>query len=202
MIARLSGRILERTANSLVVEAGGVGYEVLVPTGIMPSLPGEPGGQVDLIIYHYLQIEHTRGLPVLVGFRHELERDFFEQFLRLAGMGPRSAVKALALPISRIAQAIELGDVRALQSLPGVGMQKAREIVARLQGKAGRFCLIKQEPGQVPAPVSDLRQDAVEVLVTLGHARGEAAEMVARACKDGVPETLEELLNLSYRKEA
>jgi Holliday junction DNA helicase RuvA len=201
MIARLTGKVLERKPNLLVVEAGGVGYEVLVPAGILPSLGADPGTQVSLVIYHYLQIEHNRGLPVLVGFRHELERDFFEQFLRIAGMGPRSAAKALALPIHQVAEAIELGDVRALQRLPGVGAQKAREIVAKLQGRAGRFCLIKQEPG-APAPEAalDLRQEAMAVLCGLGHPAAEAAQMVARACQQGVPDTLEDLLNLAYRK--
>lgn len=201
MIGRLRGQVLDRKPGLLVVEAGGLGYEVLVPTGILAALPDEPGAQVDLVIYHYLQLDHTRGLPVLVGFRHELEREFFEQFLRLAGMGPRLAVKALSLPISQVAQAIELGDTRALQRLPGVGAQKAREIVAKLQGKAGRFCLIKQEETPRPEAGADPRAEAVEVLVSLGHSRPEAGQMVARACAGGVPETLEELLNLSYRKE-
>jgi len=199
MIGRLRGQILERREHMLLVEAGGLGYEVLVPAGILPSLP-EAGSPVDLVIYHYLQIEHTRGVPVLVGFRHELERDFFEAFLRIAGMGPRSAVKALAWPIGRIAEAIELGDTRTLQRLPGVGAQKAREIVAKLQGKAGRFCLIKQEAEASAEAGGDLRQEAIEILINLGHSRAEAGEMVARACREGVPETLEELLNLAYRK--
>ncbi len=81
----------------------------------------------------------SRATPVMIGFRDALERDFFEGFIQVASIGPRTAVKAIALPIPMIAAAIESGDTRVLTRLPGVGTQKAREIVAKLQGKMSAY---------------------------------------------------------------
>lgn len=201
VISRLSGRVLERKPCGVILGVNGIGYEVLIPAGVMQSLSVTEGGDLDLVTYEYLQIDHARATRVLVGFRNELERDFFVQFITVASIGPRLAVRALAAPVSRIAQAIEDGDLRALQRLPGVGARKAKEIVAKLQGKAGRFCLICDESERAAAPLQDLEREAIELLVKVGHARSEAREMVERALASGErPETVEELLNLSYRK--
>ena len=205
MISRLNGRVLERKQNGVILGVNGIGYEVLIPGGVLGSLAAEPGEQLDLVIYEYLQIDHSRGASFLVGFRSELERDFFQQFITVASIGPRSAVRALGLPVSRIARAIEDGDLRLLQSLPGIGARKAKEIVAKLQGKAGRFCLIREEPGRAAPqePAEDLQREAIELLMQVGHSRSEAKQMVERALADGErPETVEELLNLSYKKRA
>jgi len=194
---------LERKPNALIVGVNGIGYEVLVPAGVLQSLPVEEGAPLDLVIYEYLQIDRSRGTPILIGFRNELERDFFEQFITVASIGPRMAVRALAAPVSRIAQAIEDGDLRVLQGLPGIGARKAKEIVAKLQGKSGRFCLIRDEGGAPSREerAADIQREAVELLMQVGHSRAEAQDMVERALTGGErPETVEELLNLSYKK--
>jgi len=200
VISRLSGRVLERKPNGLILGVNGIGYEVLVPAGVLQSLPAQEGEQLDLVIYEYLQIDHSRATPFLIGFRNELERDFFQQFITVASIGPRLAVRALGLPVSRIAQAIEDGDLRVLQGLPGIGLRKAKEIVAKLQGKAGRFCLIRDETAGKPQ-AEDIEREATELLMQVGHSRAEAKEMVERALAGPErPETVEELLNLSYKK--
>ena len=208
MISRISGRVIERKPYGVILGVNGIGYEVLIPAGVLRSLSAEPGEQLDLVTYEYLQVERSRATPVLIGFRSELERDFFQQFITVASIGPRSAVRALGLPVRQIAQAIEEGDLRALQSLPGIGARKAKEIVAKLQGKAGRFCLIRDEssgePAAAPKALSeDLQREAIELLMQVGHTRSEAKQMVERAVAGGEqPETVEELLNLSYKKRA
>jgi len=208
MISRLSGRVIERKPYGVILGVNGIGYEVLIPAGVLRSLPAQEGEHLDLVTYEYLHVERSRATPVLIGFRSELERDFFQQFITVASIGPRSAVRALGLPVSRIAQAIEDGDLRVLQSLPGIGARKAKEIVAKLQGKAGRFCLIRDESageaGTAPQVLpEDLQREAIELLMQVGHSRAEARQMVERAVADGErPETVEELLNLSYKKRA
>lgn len=202
MISRISGRVLERKPEGVILGVNGLGYEVLVPTGVLQSLSAEEGEQLDLVTYEYLQVEHSRATPVLIGFRNELERDFFQQFTTVASIGPRMAVRALAIPVSRIAQAIEDGDLRALMSLPGVGARKAKEIVAKLQGKAGRFCLIRDE-SEREMEAEDIQGEAAELLQRVGHSRAEAKDMVDRAVATGERvETVEELLNLSYKTRA
>lgn len=199
MISRMSGRVLERKPYGVILGINGVGYEVLIPAGVLQSLAAREGEPLELVTYEYLHLEHSRATQVLIGFRNELERDFFEQFITVASIGPRLAVRALAAPVSRIAQAIEDGDLRALQGLPGIGARKAKEIVARLQGKAGRFCLIRDEADRGPAP-EDLKAEAIELLTRVGHARAEAASMVERALAAGeCPPTVEDVLNLSYK---
>ncbi len=199
MISRLMGRVLERKPHGVIVGVNGIGYEVLIPAGVLQSLAAQQGDQIELVTYEYLHLEHSRATRVLIGFRNELERDFFEQFITVASIGPRLAVRALAVPVSRIAQAIEEGDLRALQALPGVGGRKAREIVAKLQGKAGRFCLIRDESPRGPS-AQDLQGEAVELLTRVGHSRAEANHMVERAlAAEKRPQTVEELLNLSYK---
>ena len=85
----------------------------------------------------------SSGVPVLVGFLNEVERDFFLEFIKVSGIGPRAAVKALNKAIGEIAQAIDRGDTKYLKTLPGIGEQKAKEIVAKLQGKMGKFTLMR-----------------------------------------------------------
>jgi Holliday junction DNA helicase RuvA len=200
VIRRLSGTILERRPYGLIVEVDGIGYEVLVPTGVLRAIEPPEGAAVELVTYYYLQMDHARALPVLVGFRNELEREFFEQFIQVASIGPRSAVKALALPVSQIADAIETGDVALLKTLPGIGAQKAKEIVAKLQGKAGRFGLIRGGEEPVEEVGSDIAEEALQMLTGVGHAAAEAREMVRRAlAHEPPPASVEELLNLAYR---
>ena len=110
MISYIQGKVLERKASALLILAGGLGYEVLVPPAILANLPeADEGSEVSLVIYYYLQIDQSRAMPVMIGFRETWEREFFEEFIRVASIGPRTAVKAIAMPIVKIAAAIESG---------------------------------------------------------------------------------------------
>lgn len=89
MIAKISGQLVAKRENSLIINVGGLAYEVLVPLSILARVDehvGEKGG-LELITYHYLQINPTGGLPVLVGFFSEMEREFFLQFIKVSEMG-------------------------------------------------------------------------------------------------------------------
>lgn len=187
MISCIQGTVLERKSASLVILAGGLGYEVLVPPAILAALPpAVENHAVSLVVYYYLQIDQSRATPVMIGFRNTLERDFFEQFIQVASIGPRTAVKAIAQPIQKIAAAIEAGDLHFLIGLPGVGRQKAREIVAKLQGKMGTYCLL--DGGEAVtlaasggAGANDLEDEALAVLLQLQYTRGDAQQMIRRA---------------------
>jgi len=136
---------------------------------------------------------------VLFGFRTTEEREFFSAFLSV--IGPRVALKALAAPIGQIAQSIELGDSDYLKSLPGIGNQKAKELVAKLQGKLTRFVGIDIEPvaAQARAGRGDFVSDAIDALVSLGLKRPEAVQMVNRALQRNPGlETVEDVLREAY----
>ncbi|MGE5308574.1 MAG: Holliday junction branch migration protein RuvA [Deltaproteobacteria bacterium] len=206
MIVRLQGKIAEQGSNWLLIENGGITYEVLLPVASMQRLNEyiQPDGSIRLIIYHYHHVEPSRSIPVLIGFLNEVEKEFFQSFITVSGIGPKAALRALSQPISLIARAIDAGDVAFLRSLPGIGQQRAKEIVAKLQNKVGKFGLMK-DTAAAPDPsavASGIEEEAVAVLLQLGYKRQEAALMVKNAldkCQSAC-ETAEELLNEVYKQ--
>lgn len=204
MIARIAGKIIERNANELVIDTGGICYEVSVPLTVMQRLEesAPDDGMINLITYHYLQVEPSRNTPVLIGFLNEIEKEFFETFITVSGIGPRAALRALDKPISLIAQAIDSGDANFLRSLPGIGQQRAKEIIAKLQHKVGKFCLMQdakiKDGGQ---KAKDIETEAMAVLMQLEYKRAEACSMIKKALENspGI-ETTEALLNEVYKQ--
>ncbi len=209
MISRLSGVLREKRENVLLIEVGGITYEVTVPKAIQEHLVSQGKLEIDqtiqLVTYHYYQNEPSRSYPVMIGFSNEVEREFFERFITVSGVGPRAAVKALSVPISTIAKAIDRGDVVVLKSLPGIGIQRARDIVAKLQGKVGKFALLQDEAvlTKPSGRAGNLEVEAVEVLMQLQYSRQEAKQMVERALERNKEiKTIEELLNEVYKQKA
>ena len=207
MIARMRGVVREIGELQLLLEVNGIGYEVFMPASLLQVLPERlgPAGACELVTFHYQQLEVGRGIPMLVGFFNEVEREFFVRFISVAGIGPRAALRALTLPIGVIAQAIDQGDLTLLRSLPGIGEQRAREIVAKLQGKVGKYALIQTKaarPDAAEAGTTAIEDEAVAVLVQLEYKKTEAKAMV-RAAMARTPhaKTSEELLNAVYRQQ-
>jgi Holliday junction DNA helicase RuvA len=208
MISRLRGILREVRDQQVLLDVGGVCYEVLVPSSILRELPGrvDADGLLELVTFHYQQLEVGRGLPVLIGFLNEVEREFFLRFISVSGVGPRAALKALAQPIGVIAQAIDEGDASLLRSLPGIGEQRAKEIIAKLQGRVGKYGLIQGAKLPSEAQPGDAREalqdEAVSVLLQLEYKKIEAKQMVQAALSrnPGV-RNAEELLNEVYRQQ-
>jgi len=134
MISRLKGKIEEILKNSIILNAGHISYEVLVPDSVLQSFAKDE--DVLLITAHFYQTEGNRMVPVLVGFRNEIEKEFFEHLMKVSGIGVKVAIKVLKHPVAQVAVAIDRGDDKFLSSLPGIGIQKARLIIARLQGQS------------------------------------------------------------------
>ena len=208
MIRRLRGIIREQHETSVVMDVNGVSYQVLVPPSIMQRLPERVGenGEVELVTFHYQQLEVGKGFPMLIGFTNEVEREFFERFITVSGVGPKAALRALTVPIPTIARAIDEGDLALLKSLPGIGEQRAKEIVAKLQGKVGKFALIQGRGNAEPAASDersehrDLEEEAVAILLQLEYKKQEAKDMVKHAlARNPKVKSAEELLNEVYR---
>ena len=207
MIGRLSGILIERREGMALIETNGVTYEVLIPPAILRTLDRHIGsdGKIRLVTYHYHHVEPARATPILVGFTHEIEREFFERFITVSGIGPKAAVRALRQPISLIAQAIDQGNLDVLRSLPGIGPQRAKEIVAKLQGKVGKFALIPEGDQSQPAAAQqpDAAAEALEVLLQLQYTRQEAQGMIRKALtRDSSLSSAEEILNEVYKQRA
>lgn len=204
MISRITGKIIKKKPLSVLVDVNGISYEVMVSPSVMKGIDAARGGDgsISLITYHYYQMDQSKAVPVLVGFVNDIEKDFFEQFITVSGVGPKAACRAINQPIPVIADAIDRGDMACLKSLPGIGEQKAREIIAKLQGKVARFGLIRDSDGSSGAPAvsEDIKGEAVNVLLQLKYKRGEAVEMVEAALKRSPKAaSCEEILNEVYR---
>lgn len=206
MIVRVTGKILETKEAAVIVDVNGVGYEIAIPPPVLERLEAHSvDGYITLMTYHYWQISPSSGTPVMVGFLNEVERDFFQQFIKVSGIGPRAAVKALNRPISEISQAIDSGDLKLLQTLPGIGRQKAKEIVAKLQGKVGKYGLLQDRGETAPAPPAapeiPWQDEAFAVLEQLQYRPAEARDMVEKALRRNPDiSTAEDLLNEIYKQ--
>lgn len=205
MIARIAGKLVQKQEHSLIVNVHGVFYEIVVPAFVLERIEEtkDAQGDIHLVIYHYLQIGPSSGIPMLIGFINEIERDFFLQFIKVSGIGPRAAVRALDKPIPEITRAIHEGDIDYLRTLPGIGIQKAKEIVAKLQGKMGKFGLIQDAQGRPPKSKEPLawQEEALDVLLQLQYKRHEAKAMIQKTLERSTTiKTAEELLNEIYNQ--
>ncbi|HEX3466895.1 MAG TPA: Holliday junction branch migration protein RuvA [Candidatus Elarobacter sp.] len=181
MFSRISGTVLERAGEVVRVEAGGLVYDVVLPPSIVTKIP--EAGEVTLEIYPHFALDGNAGRFTFFGFTNAIEREFFEALLSVASIGPRSAARAFSAPMARIARAIDEGDHTFLRTLPGIGQQKARDIVAKLQGKVTRFLLIQDAPRRaVPdePPMPEFAGEALAVLLQLAYRRSEAEAMIAQ----------------------
>ena len=209
MISRIQGVLVERREMTALLETNGVTYEVLIPNAIMHTLDRHvnPDGKIRLVTFHYHHVEPSRAVPILIGFTNEVERDFFQIFITVSGIGPRAAVKAINQPIPLIARAIDDGNLDFLRSLPGIGPQRAKEIVAKLQGKVGKYALIPNEEGaaagKLPLAKQDAAGEAMEILLQLQYRRSEAEGMIKAALsRSSGFSSAEEILNEVYKQRA
>lgn len=217
MISQITGNVESISENALHLTVGGIGYEVFIPTSVLRSFDGklDKNSQVSLVTYHYYQTDPSKSIPILIGFSNRIEKEFFEKFITVSGVGPKAAVKALKPPIPDIAAAIDAGDLPFLKSLPGIGEQRAKEIIAKLQGKMAKFGLMHGGTGNknsdaatagvgarraVPAS-NDVEGEALEVLLQLQYKRDEAKEMIRKAfTRKSNLSSAEEILNEVYRQ--
>ncbi|HXL45790.1 MAG TPA: Holliday junction branch migration protein RuvA [Candidatus Binatia bacterium] len=195
MIATLAGRLRRKLEDRVILECGGLGYEVFLPPIAVRQIehvtagPGEKGSELELVVYYHATRDQPR--PVLIGFTSDLDKEFFEKLITVKDIGPMVAARALALPVAELAQAIARQDEKFLRGLPGIGPQKAKNIVAQLQSKVAKFALVRAaaaaEPIDIaPAPVDadGLRELVWEIMVKqLGHRPSEASQLITDALR-------------------
>jgi Holliday junction DNA helicase RuvA len=212
VIASLRGRLRRKLDDRIVLECAGIGYEVFLPPIVLRQLAHLEAGDDDdastlsLVTHYHATRDQPR--PVLIGFTAELDKEFFEKLITVKDMGPMVAARALAAPVGEIAAAVARQDEKYLRSLPGIGPQKAKNIVAQLQNKVAKFALARDEaPTPAPAPrvaepdADALREMVWEVLVKqLGHRPTEASQLIGDAFKrrPGIA-SAEELFDEIYR---
>lgn len=143
MICRIQGQLVAVRDGTAELRVGSLTYEVLVPAADSMLLATRVGEEVEFHTLHYLegQGQGSSFWPRLIGFRSPMDRDFFELFTTVKGIGNRRALRALQLPFARVAEAIALRDHGTLQSLPEIGRRTAEAICVELKGKVDRFVM-------------------------------------------------------------
>jgi len=183
MIARLTGRLADVTDGSALVDIHGVVYEVLVPAYLVPRLRGvlESGSrEVTLHTLHFIDggIGGSTLHPRLIGFLDRVDREFFQIFTTVKGVGTRKALRAMTEEPAQLATYIENNNRAGLARLPEIAARTAEKIIAELKGKLARFA---HEVG-AEASQPDFKLEAIRILVeTIQFTRAEAEELVERA---------------------
>jgi Holliday junction DNA helicase RuvA len=203
MFSRISGTLVEKSDGNVVLDVGGLSYDIILPPCVEEKVAIESGEQLTLEIYSVMNMEGNTGHFTFYGFSNAIEREFFEKLLSVASIGPRSAARAFSQPMSHIAGAIDRGDHAFLKTLPGIGQQKARDIVAKLQGKVTKFLLIREAEPAPPPRIPDFAEEALAVLLQLEYRRPEAEEMIRSTLEaaSGINDS-EALLAEIYRQRA
>jgi Holliday junction DNA helicase RuvA len=195
MIATLAGRLRRKLEDRVILECGGLGYEVFLPPIALRQIehvtagPGEKGSELELVVYYHATRDQPR--PVLIGFTTDLDKEFFEKLITVKDIGPMVAARALAMPVAELADAIARQDEKFLRALPGIGPQKAKNIVAQLQAKVAKFALARAGAAAEPVDVAPARLDADglrelvwEIMVKqLGHRPSEASQLITDALR-------------------
>ncbi len=184
MIAHLRGRILSKRPNQVIVECGGVGYDVTISVPTFSEL-GAGSSEVSLHIHTHVREDAL----ALYGFLHPQEKELFERLLTVSGIGPKLAMTVLSLAAAEVVGAIRANDVVRLTKIPGVGKKTAERMILELKDKLDHF---GATPTSVPS-VSAVEEDVISALVNLGYQRAAAEQGVARAMKATPAKTFDEL---------
>lgn len=187
MIGRLRGTLAEKHPPFLILDVGGIGYEVEVPMTTLYRLPsvGEP-----LTLHTHLVVREDAQL--LYGFAEKREREFFRELIRLNGVGPKLALALMSgLEVDELVRCVQAGDTSTLVKVPGVGKKTAERLLVELKDRfkawetlPGMTGLVI-EPSSV-SPVSSAESDALSALISLGYKPQEASRAVSAVKEDGL----------------
>ncbi len=206
MITKITGTLVALTDESATFSIPPFEYEIGIPDYTRRSLQNQIGQTVSLHTVHYIDGNAAQGgklAPRLVGFQSTIEREFFELFCSVDGVGVKKALRAMVQPVQDIAVTIEQQDAKGLSALPGVGPATAERIIAKLRRKMPRFALLvrRDAPGMEPqAP--GLIEETFEALVVLGHAEADARRLIEQALAGGKKfKDSESMIQAIYRKQ-
>lgn len=187
MIARLKGILVEKAPNRLIVDVGGVGYDVLVPLSTFYGL-GEPGSSVTLRVHTHVREDAI----ALYGFSTPLELDLFERLIAINGIGPKLALAVLSgIDPAELVRAIRAQDVARLTRIPGVGKKTAERIGLELKDRLPHAAAAPETLGGAE---DDRRSDLLSALTNLGYKGAVADKAVDAAMKKTPKASFEDLL--------
>jgi len=195
MIAHLSGVLLEKHPNQVIVDCHGVGYDVTIPVSTFSALP-DAGQPVRLRIHTHVREDAI----ALFGFVTPGEKNLFEKLISVSGIGPKLGITVLSgLAVGDLVNAIRQGDLAKLTKVPGIGKKTAERLVLELRDKVNAVGAL---PGVAAPPASAtafsaLEEDVLSALVNLGCSRPLAEQALGKAKAAGVPPEFEPLFRRS-----
>ena len=186
MIARLSGTVLEKHPNRVVVDVAGVGYDVQVPLSTFYGL-GEPGAGVTLRVHTHVREDAI----ALYGFTSPLEQDLFERLIAISGIGPKLALAVLSgIDPGELVRAIRTQDVARLTRIPGIGKKTAERIGLELKDRLPHAAA----EAEASEAGGGLRDDLLSALANLGYQRAAAEKAVDAVMKKSADASFEQAL--------
>lgn len=198
MIALLRGRLVEKHPNRLIVDVGGVGYDVAVPLSTFYEL-AEPGSDVSLRVHTHVRED----LIALYGFGSPLEQALFERLISVNGVGPKLALAVLSgIEPAELVRSVRTADVARLSSIPGIGKKTSERIVLELKDKLPSGAAADGGAAAATAsdPDADLRTDVLSALVNLGYQRAYAEKAIDAVLKDPqAPRAFDRVLRQALR---
>jgi holliday junction DNA helicase RuvA len=203
MIAHLSGTLLSKEPNQVVVDVGGVGYEVNIPLSTFYDLDDERS-DVQLLIYTHVKEDALQ----LYGFKTASERKLFVHFISVSGVGPKLGIALLShMKAEELIESIKSNNLARLTQIPGVGRKTAERLVVDLRDKMIQLsqAQVAQETGVKPEATyvsseDAVRADALSALLNLGYQRSAAEKAIDAALGEGGDITVESILRRTLKK--
>jgi holliday junction DNA helicase RuvA len=188
MIAHLSGTLLYKQTTTVILDVGGVGYEVTIPLSTFYDLE-DAGANVKLRIYTHVREDTLQ----LYGFRTARERELFQQLISVSGIGPKLGITMLSgMSADEIIVSIRTNNLARLTSIPGVGKKTAERLVIELRDKIAALSspaleeeFAAQAGAGSPASEDAVRDDALSALINLGYQKAAAEKAITTAIQEG-----------------
>ncbi len=191
MIAFIRGTLIEKEPTRAVIEAGGVGYELLVPLSTYEKLP-RTGSEAKLLAHHCVREDDE----ILFGFATDDEKAMFAKLTSVSGVGPKIALAILSgSSVGELSMSIAGGDAKRLAAIKGVGKKTAEKICVELRDKVSEFAFSGRGGEGVPSPIA---KDAVAALRALGFNEETSAKMVSDVlARDAEIDSVEQIIKMS-----
>jgi Holliday junction DNA helicase RuvA len=187
MIAHLRGKLISRRPNQVIVETGGVGYDVTVSVPAFSELPSL-GSEVGLHVHTHVREDQI----ALYGFLRPEEKELFEKLITVSGIGPKLAITILSgMPAEDMVNSIRGNDLARLTKIPGIGRKTAERMVLELRDKLPAGMAVDQVP--VVPSLSATQEDVLSALVNLGYQKPVAEKAMERLSKDGASRSFDVL---------
>jgi len=197
VIAHLSGTLLEKQLQRVIVDVGGVGYDVLVPLSTMYVI-GDPGSRIAIRIYTHVREDALQ----LYGFATALEQTLFERLISVSGIGPKVALSVLSgIEPAELTRAIRSSDIARLTRIPGVGKKTAERMVLELKDRLPQADATEPSHADAaPDGEPDVRDDLLSALANLGYQQSSVEKTVDKVLRSAEDRSFEPLLRATLKQ--